>query len=686
MASPNTPVRLPYKSQQSIIEYANQAFQLLHNQWNFREQLRQVDLAYIRENDFTKNNQAAKIANRYGDADRFQNITVPVVMPAVEAATTYQASVFLTGYPLFGVVSSPEYEDEALQLETVIANQSLRGGWVRELMMNFRDGFKYNLGCIEVAWDRVVTPTFETDLSFSSTQGKPKEVIWEGNCIRRCNLYNTFWDSRVTPTEVHSKGEFAGYTKLYSRTGLKQLIQELPDVIIENVKAAFESGLGATGTVTSSIDTYYMPQINPEATLNRNAKAEMDWMQWANLSASEKNIQYKNIYEVTTLYARIIPSDFSIIVPSSNTPQIWKLVIVNHSVVISAERQTNAHNYLPMLFSQPLEDGLDYQTKSLATNVKPIQEFVSAMSNSVIAARRRAISDRTLYDPSRISEAHINSPNPSAKIPVRPAAYGKNISESVHAFPFRDDQSGTVLQEMPIYLQMGNMIAGQNAAKQGQFVKGNKTRDEYQSVMSNANGRDQMVAMLYEAQLFTPLKEILKINILQYQGGTSIYNKEAKKVINIDPIKLRTAVMEFKISDGLTPTDKLISSDTLQVGLQVLGSSPAISQQYNVGKLFSYLMKTQGADVAAFEKSPEQLAYEQAVQQWQAAVQQITLQLKGLDPQAIQQVLKSLPPQPLPAQYNYVPAQGAGTDTSQQVKVSSNVNNITNNITDNRGV
>lgn len=45
-------------------------------------------------------------------------------------------------------------------------------------------------------------------------------------------------------------------------------------------------------------------------------------------------------------------------VPAPNTPQVWKFVYVNHSVLIYAERQTNAHGYLPMLFGQ-LEDGLD---------------------------------------------------------------------------------------------------------------------------------------------------------------------------------------------------------------------------------------------------------------------------------------------------------------------------------------
>ena len=73
------------------------------------------------------------------------------------------------------------------------------------------------------------------------------------------------------------------------------------------------------------------------------------------------------------------------------------------------------------------------------------------------------------------------------------------------------------------------------------------------------------------------------------------------------------AVVEFKVSDGLTPSSKLINGDSLASAIQVIGTSQEISQGYNVAPMFSYLMKTQGAKIAAFEKSQEQLAYEQAL-------------------------------------------------------------------------
>lgn len=681
MAQPNTPMLISKKSQEALIQYHNQCYMLQQSHWNIREQMRKIDLAYMREADFTDIHAQSKLANKRGDSTKIQNVTVPVIMPAVESAVTYQSSVFLTGNPIFGIVSTPQNMDAAMQMETVIDDQSTRGGWVRELMLFFRDGFKYNLGALEVCWDRTVTAALETDLGFSTKQARPREVIWEGNVIRRRNPYNLIFDMRVPPAEVYWRGEFAGYKELMSRIELKDFINRLPEKLVDNIIPAFESGIGMGGVTTSDANLgYYIPQLNPDALLDRDPKATTNWLAWAGLSGSDNKIQYKDMYEVTTLYAKILPADFNMRVPAPNTPQIWKFVIVNNAVLLYAERQTNAHGYLPMFFCQPLEDGLDYQTKSLASNVSPIQDITTALWNSTLAARRRAISDRGIYDPSRISDVHINNPNPAAKIPVRPSAYGKNVQEAYYPIPFRDDQSGIMMQETKDLIQMGNMITGQNPVRQGQFVKGNKTLREFESVMSNANGRDQLIAMSLEAQIFTPVKEVLKVNILQYQGGVSLFNRAAQKEVTIDPIALRKAVMDFKVSDGLIPSEKIISDDALTVGFQTLQSVPQLGAGYNLTPMFSYLMKVKGADLRPFEKSPEQIAYEQAVQQWNMMAQMVGEGLKKMeDPAAAQKFLKdNLPPQPQPQQFGYNP-QGQGAAAAQPAtEVATRVNNITN--------
>ena len=647
-----------YKSIQDLAGYTREVS---------RARYAAMDAAYQREVDSTQEQAAAKAANRAGNPEPVQNIIVPVVMPQVEAAVVYQTSVFLTGSPIMGVVAAPEYIEEALQLESILDADSTKGGWARELMLFFRDGFKYNFAALEVDWGREVSYSLETNVTKSLTEGVPVETIWSGNRIKRLDPYNTFVDTRVPPTEVYKQGEFAGYTQHMSKIALKAFVAALPDKIIANVVPAFESGGGTSGSVgssNSSAKEFFTPAINPEVNADTYLTASgTNWDSWVGLAAlDEKNkIAYKNSYELTTLYCKILPVEFGVKIPKEKTPQIFKLYIVNHEHIIYAELQTNAHNYLPILIGQPQEDGLGYQTKSLAKNAEPFQQVTSAYMTSIIASRRRSISDRVLYDPSRVDRAHINSSNPSAKIPVRPAAYGKKIGEAVYAFPYREDQAAGSMQQISALLGLANTLNGQNQAQQGQFVKGNKTLHEYESVMQNSNGRDQLASILLEHQVFTPLKLILKLNTLQYVGGTTIYNRSQETQVEIDPVKLRKAVLNFKVTDGLTPASKLISGETLGMAFQAMSGNPQLGAGYNTTQLFSYLMKTQGADLRPFEKSSEQQAYEQAMGSWQSLMQ-LAIE-KGADPKAVGA-------QPNPKDFNYNPQNNKPATEGQQLPAS----------------
>jgi hypothetical protein len=174
--------------------------------------------------------------------------------------------------------------------------------------------------------------------------------------------------------------------------------------------------------------------------------------------------------------------------------------------------------------------------------------------------------------------------------------------------------------------------------------------------MGYANGRDQTVALNLEGNFFSPIKEVIKTNILQYQGGVELYNREQETMVKVDPVSLRKAKLEFKVSDGLLPSDKLVDGESLAMAFQAISQSPQVGQGFNIAPMFSYLMKTRGAKLQPFEKSPEQLAYEQAQAVWQQSIAAISENLGNMadtiDPEEFQ---KMLPPQPTPEQFGYTP-------------------------------
>ncbi len=644
----NTPItNLSTKAQEGIVQFYRSCASITSASWNIRDQMLSIDKLYMRELDRTMQDAKAKLANATGDPTKYQNIIVPLVLSSVEAAVTYQTSVFLTGVPLFGVSSTAANADAALQMESIIDEQSIRGGWARELQLLFRDGFKYNFGAVEVDWTRKKIFSPETELEFSPNQAKPVETYWEGNTLKRLDPYNIIFDARYKPTELSARGEFVGYTELISHVELRQYMYELSYKM--NSKQAYESGPASVGS--SFPYDFYIPQLNPTALLDQKTFASVDWLAWAGLAERRTNISFKNTYFRTTFYARIVPADFGIASPAAHVPQIWKFVIINNQVIIYAERQTNAHNLIPILFIQPHEDGLGYQTKSLARNAEPFQSVASALVNSAIQARRRAISDRGLYDPTKVDAKQINNESASAKIPVKPAAYGKPLSEAYYPIPYRDEQSAQAMQDLQVMYRMNEHVTGQNQAQQGQFVKGNKTLFEYQDVMQNAAGRSQAISILLETQFFTPLKELLKLNVLQYQQTAEVFNREIEQVIPIDPITLRQATLAFKVSDGLVPASKQMNSEAFQSAVQTIAAVPQLAGAYNLGPMFSYLFKSQRADVAQFEKTQEELQYEQAMAQWQQAVQMLSEALASNPNMTPEQIQQSLPPQPTPEQF-----------------------------------
>ena len=645
----DTQIFLTNKQHDAFIEYFKS---VILTQQNARDRLRenmiQQDKLYQREGDQTLEQTRAKIFNRAGDPTKFQNIVVPVVKPQIETAVAYQASVFLTSTPIFQVVSHAEFVDEALQLSTILDNQAREGGWTRHFMLSFRDGYKYNYSPIEVTWEQRTVATLETDLDFSKEEAKPKDILWRGNVVTRLDPYNTFQDPNVAPTEVYKEGEFAGFTELFSRINFKKFLHELRDKQTRDTQALESPFTGVTQDASAGV-AYFVPIINVGKDLTDTGKHGTNWMKWAYLKDdSGTKIQYRDFYEVTTLYCRILPGEFDLKVPNRQTPQVWKLIIVNGSAIIYCERQTNAHNWIPIMIGQPYEDGLRYQTKSLADDAEPFQAVTSAFMNSMVASRRRAVSDRVLYDPSRVASAQINSENPSAKMPVKPAAYGKNISDSVYAFPYREDQNAMSMTQIRDLISMSNELAGQNPARQGQFVKGNKSPGEFDTIMSNATGRDQMAAILYEVQILQPMKHIFKTNILQYQPTANLYSQAEEVAVKIDPVALRKATLEFKLTDGLVPAEKVMKAESLTVALQTMQAVPEIGAGYNITPMFSYMIKSTGGDLRPFEKPQEQIAFEQAMGQWERLA---TLAIdKELDPE------KALAPPPKPEDYGYNPS------------------------------
>lgn len=600
------PLRLSEDSQSRVMHVFQNVFNYMSsNEWGLRDRLLERDLSYYRENDWSEAHRRAQAANSQGNLARLQNVQVPIVMPQVETRLDDLTSIFLTGYPIFGVAAPPEHMEMAKTLEAQIADNATRFGWVRQLTLALRDGLKYNLQAAEVSWETTKVGSVLSAIKDDSAelQASGVQTDYAGNRIQRWNLYNTVLDPRVEPAKMHEDGEFAGHSELISRTVLKKRMLQFPRGTLINATKAFQSGLSAV-TNSPGVNQFYIPQINNKALIDP-ASHQHDWM--VVMGLDQAKIKYSPSYEWSTLYVWLIPSEHKIQVPSApNTPRIFKLHVINRSVLIYCQPVETAHNFLPVMFAQPIDDGLSYQTKGYAENQEPFQNIATGMWSSVMEGQRRQVYDRLLYDPDRVRKEDINKADSVGRIAVRNKSYSRNVAEGVAALPYRNENQANTQALIREISVMADEAAGSNRAARGQFQKGNRTRSEYEDTMSGTVGRTRLMATALEEQFFMPMKEVIKLNTLQFQSNADFADPRTGVMRPLNPAELRKARIKMKLSDGLLPSAKLMSSDLLTNITNTVLAVPALQAEYDVLAMLEYNWRMSGAtELPSFKRGPD---------------------------------------------------------------------------------
>lgn len=577
----------------------------------FRTLLEFRDRAYQMQLDQTAQRYTEMRKWLTGSAKRkIGELQVPIIMPQIESAVAYQAGVYCSSYPMFGVISTPQNIDAANQFETVIGNHSLQYGWARELIKTFRNGFKYNFGPAFVHWKKSQQQKIVTS-SEGSTAGlaRLQSESYGGNCISSIDPYNCFMDMRVSPANHHEEGEAFGWNTLMSRITFKRFVNRLDSTKCTQLREAFESGYSGAGGASYSALDYYLPIINPYLNVNQLALQGTNWLAWSGIDPANNKgdrINYKSFYLVSYFICRALPSDFG---RQGNTPTIYFGIIVNWQVVIYVEELITANDYLPVFIMQPNEDGLGYQTQSMLDTALPFQDMSSALWNISLESKRRLVFDRLIYNERFINKADIDPASAVARIPLRNASQfkGDDIGKAVYQIPYREDNSASNIQMSDMVSQMADVAAGQNKVTRGQFQKGNKTKTEFTETMGNSDARPQLTSLVIENQFMTPVKETIKTNLLLNQQPDKLLNRESKSEVEVDPVAMRKAILEFKLTDGLLPGEKMLNSELMTVFIQTAQAMPVVMTEYDIVGMFIYWCKLKGATwLDDFKRNPAQ--------------------------------------------------------------------------------
>lgn len=649
MAIEKTKLFIPSKEAQAALhEFASRILTEHRTFSDYRDKMVAIDIAYARYQE-NKDSATGVVSGQGIDAAttpvgvmNLPSTIPPVVVSQVDSMVGYLSEVFLSGSPLFPIVTSPKNKAEAESLESLLDDHATIGGYTRQLLKFLKDGVKYNACAIETDWASVDQYTLSDDLMNGGKQ-KPTRASSYITKLKALDMYNTVWDRNVAPGDVSLEGDYAGYVDILSRTKLKRFLNRLSaEGKVINAKEALESEI--TNSAESYINYNLPPQISDYVIARRPLDGinYYDWITGGN--SDKKTLQRSGNFERFTLYARIQPADFNLLGTESKTPQIWKLVYINGCVLVQAERIISAFDYLPILFGQPLEDGLGYQTQSVAEGSIPFQTAAATLFNIRFNAARRAVSDRALYDSDLISKADINAPVPAAKIPVKSNSLdsSKRISDAYYPIPFDPRGTETAIQDATMIVGFGDKLSGLNRPMQGQFQQGNKSVKEWTDTMGGADSRLRLPALTLEAQVFMPLKEILKMNIFQYGGDARTVSQRTGQEYDVKISALRDKILSFRVADGYTPKSKLAGTDSLMTLIQMISQSQSLQAAYggHLPGMFAHLVQLMGVR-GLDEYTPDQAQTQQNMLQ-NAQLQQ------GINPQTGQPMMPQPPQQGQP--------------------------------------
>lgn len=618
--------KMPYLTADSLKALSSYGKNLIAYGNNFagvRQRMDIVDEAYARytlgiygQNTSGLNARDGKDSVAGQPCDIMNQIVSPIVVSQVDTLHAYLCDTYLSGYPIFPVASTYNDRAQAEVIEAVIDDHATVDRYARQIKLALLDAVKYNFTAIETAW----SPVYSSEVSFDATAvaedatRKTKRDYQHINRLKRINTRNAFWDTVVLPCDIAANGEFFGFSERLTRIELIRYMQYLHN-----------EGLTNQSLKKNALNSSYQQMMwNEDPIINSYLQEEsgpkgVNWSDfWDDTEGLKRNVRLprngENLYIKTKIYCRIVPSEFSLAVPYRENVQIWCLEFVNGDQLISARPFSSPNDEFPVAVGQAIEDGIGLQTQSPAEKNIALQEMVSFLMRARISGTRRTLGDRAIYDPEVIHPDDINNPSATSKIPARAVGLlNRDIRSAYYQIPFENNSTLGAVQDAMMLTQYSKELDGTNNATNGQFQKGNKSVQEFSTVMSNAENRMRLLALTLELSLFMPIKASIKYNLLSYGQDTAVTSPKTGKKFQISMQQIIEAGFAFEIADGYTPKSKLAATEVLTAGLNTISTNQILAQQLGpmLAPMFIHLMTLAGLK-GIDEYMPQQQSQQQA--------------------------------------------------------------------------
>lgn len=532
----------------------------------------------------------------------YTDTDLPIVRAQAVAEIPFHVDLFTSEFPIFSVDKS-KLPSAATPLATAINNKlgkdQTKYRWELEINKFLKSAIKYNLAALECSWDTTNVPVRKREQEAAASLKTSKET-YSGIKLKCPNTYNIFWDTAVDPSEVYSKGEFAGYTEPMTRVALWELKRHLENLKeVDTDSVIYINGgdeLWKSQSTNCGDFGYHIPDLGKSGMETR----QQDWMAEVGgiNTPGHSDVKFPGkVYNVSTLYLRVIPSDVDTFLEPKDVPTILKLHLVNGEHVLAIERINHPLGYIPMFFTTPELDCMGSQGKSGLECTVNLQKLATEFMTKRLDSIEEGIDGTLILDTRYLDISQLQS----KKIAVPKSNFGasqKALRDLAYRLEHRDVTTNILAQDIPFVMSLAERTNLTNNTIQGQFQKGNKTPDEFRQTLANAEAPQLERAGQIEVQVFSPLKAFIKwFLITKVEDAPVEINGE---MTSQDLTQLTDDTFDFKLAGGLDPLTIAMKQGALAELFQLAQTNPLLSQRYDIVGLFNDLYYARGLDISKY--------------------------------------------------------------------------------------
>lgn len=575
--------RLHDRLQLSQRKFSGAHAQMARNEEQFR--------AYIPETEL----DSARKAKRRSGLPQYTTIEVPYSYAQILATHTYLTSVFLSRDPILQFSGRHgESQQQEQCIEAVMAYQMKEA--LCQMFVWLLDPGKYGYGIVGHYWDEEKIRVREKREEPVMFMGMPvpgmkprivegvKEIPgFVGNRLYNVRPQDFFSDPRV-PMSQFQRGEFcARYVEL-TWTELLEGKRTGKYFNLEVVKQKEKSQTGATSKdITRDTGSSNVTTLPNDATEDMYTRL-----------AQEDNVF---VFKAHEIYVRLVPRDWNL--GKEDKPEIWVFTRTASGVVIGAQPLPNFHGKFCFDIIEDEVDGYNLFAKSGLEQMKPLNDVMSWLVNTHFYNVRATLNNQFIVDPSMVVMSDLENPTPGLMLRLKPAAYGRDVRQSVQQLPVAD-VTRSHIQDMNMIADMLQRSTGVNDTIMGMVNQGGrKTATEIRGSSSAGINRLKTKAEYYGAMGFGPMATKLLQNSQQFYSIERKYRivgdlaQYSPGFVNVTPDSI-AGFYDFVPVDGTMPVDRYAQANLWQALLGQMRNYPQIMQTYDISKIFGFVASLAG--------------------------------------------------------------------------------------------